>query len=463
MRKNTFRGALALISILILSGCRKQMNSAHMEPVTADSNGYVMTPAGIMPSAKVHAIEPGYQIRIQNGHVFKIHSASGKVIEDFGEWHPSTARISGLKIAAGKPGVQNGAPQPPAGWITYAQWSNTTGQPINYFNTVYQVPAAPATGADGQLVYIFEGLQNAISGSDIMQPVLQWGANLRFGGAYWCIANWYIWAGGSAYSGPEININPGTALEGSITNGGETDGSYSYTSSFVNHPASAMTIAEGNSYTNYNDPNKGKIALPAIPLQAAAFITLEAYHAVSGGFLPEVVHATDYPVPAANMTNIQMGLTNELAPLAWATETTQYAAFGENTVIQSNGADGSGEVDLWFEPFKSPFINGQSDGEVLLYEGSPKASGTITAIPGQSVNVEAYTFAKDQGLTQTVTFQFTTNGVDFIPGGNNITATNSSVTERFIMPSSGTVNWSATYTQTGGSSHLYDGANIHVF
>lgn len=119
-------------------------------------------------------------------------------------------------------------------------------------------------------------------------------------------------------------------------------------------------------------------------------------------------------------------------------------------------------MELFFKYF-APYINGQAGGVVGMYEGSPTASGTITAYAGQTVNVEAYTFAKDQGLTQTVKFQFTTNGVDFITGGNQISATNSSTTAAFIMPSSGTVNWSATYSQIGGGSFRFDGANIHVY
>jgi hypothetical protein len=462
MKKNhLFNGVFALvISSVILPGCSKQVNSSNPDAANPTiANGYVITPEGPILAAHVHRLEPGYHLSIQNGHVLKVHTASGKVMADFGLAHPQTGGPVNQKAVAGGSTNKFIAPQV-AGWITYAQWSNTTGQPIQYFNTACIVPPAPTT-ADNQLIYLFEGLQDAISGSDIMQPVLQWGYNGSFGGSYWCIANWYVYGNNQAViSGPENNIAPGTSLSASLTAAGrQSDGSYNYVSIFNGHPYSAMHITEGNQYKNFYD-TLVLTPLPSIPVQTAAFITLEDYH----NGIPELGQQSDYPaVAAANFTNIQMGLTNELAPLTWSPEITQYAAFGENTVVQSNDVVGNGEVDLWFRGFQSPRINGTAQGYVLLYEGSPTASGTITALAGQSVNVEAYTFAKDQGLTQTVRFSFTTNGIDFIPGGNFITATNSSVTERFIMPATGTVNWSATYTQTGGSSHPYDGANIHVF
>ena len=300
-------------------------------------------------------------------------------------------------------------------------------------------------------------------GATIVQPILQWGYNGVFGAASWTAVNEYVWNGSAdgAYSEPETNVPPGTDLTLSIVyNGQGSDGSYKYTSSIG---TSVLNVSEGNVVSNFY--TNSTVSLPAIPQATTACETLECYQL--NGQDAEVEKQSDYPNAAsANMRNISMYLANgNPAPLSWTTEiNTPIQAFGEHTVVQSNNAVGTGEIlDICFKPLTAPGISG---APVDLYEGRATVSGTITAAPSQVVNVELSTFAKDAGLTQTITFTFTTSLVDFYTGGlggNSETVTNGSVTERFLMPSSGTVNWTATYSQTGGSSHPYDGASVQVF
>lgn len=445
-----------LLLSFIISGCSKELSTNTVKS-SSDTSKYILSPEGPILSSNVHLIETGYHLSVQNGHVVKIHSATGIMSEDFGEMHPNNHE----NIAGGPD--NKAIPAQPSGWITYAQWTNTSSQPFSFFSTDCIVPIAPA-GNNNQLIYIFEGLENTLTGSsiDIIQPILQWGNNNIFGGNSWCIANWYVWNNGTsaAVSEPELNIAPGTSLQSMITyTGQQADGSYNYTSSFVGHPNSALNVTQGDLYNNFNYPGTS-IAIPSVPAQTVAVETLEAYNASTG--TPEVPEASDYPyIASVNMTNIDMGLVNAPAQLTWTPVTTQYAAFGEHTVVESNNSTGSGEVDLYFRTTSAPKING-SGNSIFLYEGNPSASGTITAFPGQTVNVVVTSFDKDVTVTSTTTL--TIPGIDLGGEGPSMTVTgySSSATETFTMPASGSVNWSASYTQVGGSSHPYDGGSIGV-
>jgi hypothetical protein len=442
----------SLLSLIIFSiispACKKAMNDAiAKKTITAPTGtgGYVLTPGGPRLAANVHLIEKGFHIAVQNGHVLKIETATGKVVEDFGlrDAKPDDK----ITTETHDRSANNTVEPVMSGWMAFTQWLNTGNQQINSFSTSMTVPAAP-TENDGQIFYIFEGLQNTVytSATDLIQVVLQYGYNNSFGGDFWTIDNWYIWSSGAVYGTPQTQIPVNTVLQGAITYQPGT--AYSYTSTFTNYPNSELLIVQGEVYQNEQ--------LPAIPEQYEAVETLEAYKSLDN---PELLYQEDYPpVPYISMNDIQLLTGGAPAPLTWTEEVGPDETFGEHSVIISNNSAGSGDVELFFK-YIAPGVTGTTQ----LYEGIPTSSGTITAYPGQTVNVEVYTFAKDQGLTQTVTFRFTTSGVDFISGGNNISATNSSATAAFIMPSSGTVNWSATYSQIGGSSHPYDGADIHVY
>ena len=98
-----------------------------------------------------------------------------------------------------------------------AEWTNTTGHPISYFSTKWIVPPAPATD-NGQLVYLFNGIQQTSSGPFILQPVLQWGVSPAGGGSYWSITNWYVnGMGGIALKGNLVQVNSGDVLRGVMT------------------------------------------------------------------------------------------------------------------------------------------------------------------------------------------------------------------------------------------------------
>jgi hypothetical protein len=85
------------------------------------------------------------------------------------------------------------------GWIESANWTSSVA--IKSMHADFMVPKAP-TSYRGQTVFLFPALEPT-SGSDIIQPVLQYGPSAAGGGEYWAIATWFgggTWQGNYFYS-----------------------------------------------------------------------------------------------------------------------------------------------------------------------------------------------------------------------------------------------------------------------
>jgi hypothetical protein len=246
MKKMNLRSLAASVCVLSLlfTSCVKVQESAKIQTQStvtdATKSGYITTPEGPMLASDVHLMENGSHLNIANGHVYKIESATGRTLADFGELRPA----NGYKLRMPNTSLQQGAKidntagiQPPGtnpGWIVWSQWPSGGGA-ITSLSTSWVIPAGPTNTTDNQLIYIFNGLSDA-AGDNIMQPVLQWGFNGAFGVQKWVIANWYVWPGGSAISYPDSAITAGTTLTGVLTDNGFVNGSYNYTSSFIRVP-----------------------------------------------------------------------------------------------------------------------------------------------------------------------------------------------------------------------------------
>lgn len=192
----------------------------------------------------VHFVEPGYHIGVEEGRLGIIHTASNRVVKDLGVLpHLSKeARLTfRVKPAAKARGVRGLAPITD-GWIVNSEWTNDTGNPISYFKTRWEVPPAPATD-DGQLVYLFNGMQQAASGPFILQPVLQWGSSPAGGGRFWSITSWYVnGEGGVALHGSLKRVNPGDVIEGIMTLTAQEGNEFSYLSSFTGFPTADLAV-----------------------------------------------------------------------------------------------------------------------------------------------------------------------------------------------------------------------------
>jgi hypothetical protein len=317
--------AAILLAGTFLASCNKDARApqptATSTTTASTSEEMVITPAGMMPKSRVHFVEPGTELRVFNNHIQKIESASGRMLQDFGEVtvtddpiHNQTSRSIDLT----HPG--NGVvPKAVNGWAAYTYWSNpTTAKPITSF-TSWTVPAAPSD-AGAQTVFLFNGMQDGeLSTSYIIQPVLQWGTSAAGGGKYWAITNWYV-SSANAFYGTLETVTAGTKLTGVMTETGTTGSNYNYTSVFTGYPA-ASSITASN-----------------VPEAYWAAETLEVY---------SVTKSTMYPdATSMEFSGIQIlqGTTN--ATIKWT------AASGVTTAtpkaVVNSDASPNGEVTIDF-------------------------------------------------------------------------------------------------------------------
>jgi hypothetical protein len=269
---------------------------------TAVSNGFVSTPGGFRRRSDVHMVRSGESVIKRAGASFVMNLANGQLTGS-----------SANGVAVRNPADQTG------GWVTWASWRNATGITISSFATTWVVPATPPTPAS-QLIYFFNGLQNA-AGSEILQPVLQWGTSGAGGGTFWSVASWHVDSQGHAYCTPSIPVNPGDRLTGMMTMSGVfNDGTYNYRCEFANLAGTALMALGTPELTDAEE-------------------TLEAYG---------VTAQTEYPgSPSTAMSQIDLEVGGNPATLAWVSNTMQNPLYGENTAIVSNASPG-GEVDLQY-------------------------------------------------------------------------------------------------------------------
>jgi len=284
--------------------------------------GLVITPGGLRPKSNVHFIEPGHHLSGKDGVFRKIHTASGEVVKEFGAINKGNKnrkilrkRRRPIKSARGL----IGAPQPITDqWIIYSGWMNNSGTPINSFATKWAVPNPPAS-QDNQLIYLFNGLENAAS-NVILQPVLQWGVSPIGGGNYWAIANWYVGApsSGLAFHGPLVEVAPGVNLGGIMTLTAQNGGLFNYNSAFIGYAAD----------------------LPVTDVDELVWAveTLECYG---------LQQFSDYPnSPSTAMGGIEIKVGGNEAAIQW----TPYNAVTDNgqhcTIVSDDSPNG--EVDLCY-------------------------------------------------------------------------------------------------------------------
>jgi hypothetical protein len=260
------------------------------------SDSWVPTPSGLRPQNMVHHVMPG-AIVTELGNSLEIRDIDGHT--EFIRKHPLT---------------RNAVHE--SGWLTYAGWTNDSGSPIKTFQTTWVVPPAPTTD-DGQLIYLFDGLQPGFGEGSILQPVLQWGASPAGGASSWAVASWYVSPEGEMTHSDLIPVTSGQSLVGVMTlvNSGST---FSYTSEF-----------EGINGTSLSIENVAELKW--------ATETLEVYH---------TNQCSDYPSGDVAFSSIGIAtLSGSLTPLNW-TSYTVASDCGEHTNIVSNSPS-AGEVDIY--------------------------------------------------------------------------------------------------------------------
>lgn len=194
----------------------------------------------------------------------------------------------------------------PGGWQSWTDWRNAGQTPVSTFVATWRVPPAP-TVANGQLIYLFNGLQDA-QGAHILQPVLQWGFSPARGSGYaWGLAS--FWVGGKTdpmFCTEWVPVAPGTPVTGRMTVAPEGGGLFSCTCEFDGYPGTLLTAE----------------SLPAL---VDCTLTLEAYNAGRNAPYPQIA-GTDFTA-----VGIATGAT---------TPAVRWTRYGAATV----NADGSVEV-----------------------------------------------------------------------------------------------------------------------
>jgi hypothetical protein len=442
----------------VFSACNK-MKDAPLVPPVAKSSGdssLVLTPDGYVPAYKVHHIQKGYALMRKGGHMLKVESKSGAIIEDYGEIHsPATTSSSTTMTTLGGAGKTARGVLPATenlGWVTNTIWENTSSSPIVYFITAWPVPNLPTTTTDGQTIFFFNGLGPSNGGS-IAQPVLQWGLSAAGDANGWGIANWYVWGDNDHAISDLITVQPGTPLEGAITYTGQNStGSYDYTSTFYNLTTNTaydntLTIIEGD------DPSG--FIIPVVPQLVYAYETLEAYNSegVNGGY--GVVQASDYPAGQnfLNMYDILINVGGTVTSDPTWTVVNNNPLHGESTDLtpKLNNSTNGGQA-VWIYWHSVPTIGGAT----FVPLTTSSTSYTITGYPGTVVNIELTANSIILGLgggresgTTTATITATTSGVTFSNGSTSITSTNGSAYYTVTMPASGSFTVNASYTSTG--------------
>jgi hypothetical protein len=169
-------------------------------------DGYVITPFGYFhPSCVLHVAEG--ETVLADGRILQHADGTFENIPACQYLHYAA---SGEILNAGAAKIESPTIN---GWVEYASATISTSFGEIAANTV--VPSAPTTIA-GQILYFFPGLEDLHDVVSILQPVLQYGYNGRFGGNDWVIASWNCCPSGTADYSTPVSVTPGDVIEGTV-------------------------------------------------------------------------------------------------------------------------------------------------------------------------------------------------------------------------------------------------------
>lgn len=203
-----------VVSSVAALGCSGAGESPSQQSASAIS-------LNLHPASKALAAHPDY-VLIPNGvfaHKDCVHSVgAGDVVDNLGniQKKDGTVQVVDLctqrEIDARADGQGRGSAVQAAtdnGWTEAAVWNAPSA--VGQFESEFHVPAAPSN-FDGQLIYIFPGLQG---GGAILQTVIQYGNNGAWGGEYWSMNTWAGGGGeygGNYYFGNAVSVNTGDEI-----------------------------------------------------------------------------------------------------------------------------------------------------------------------------------------------------------------------------------------------------------
>lgn len=351
----------ALLAVLFVSACTEISSPRHPDGSRLAASGaavpagYVITPIGMVAESLVHPIQQGDYLDGRGGRM-RERSQGGNLVADLGAYDTlggGQARVLPRKAAMS--GQASFIPALGTGWITDAYWNRPAGHAITRDTAKWVVPAAPSAN-DGQLIYLFNGIQQSQA---ILQPVLQWGANGSFGGSYWSATCWYVWWANNTWQARYIPIilrlNPGDTVIGVVD-------------------SASGGMACSDSASEYASQGYGTMTVTNVPEMPQAIVTLEADALQSCADYPNAVSTPFY--------GMNIGTHGGTQSLNWTPED-RVIDCQQHSVVVSNSNPG-GEVDLYYR--NPPLTTGVSGPSVVTTKGS----NTWTATP--SGGTGSYTY-----------------------------------------------------------------------
>jgi hypothetical protein len=166
---------------------------------------YVITPFGYFHASCVRQLAEGDILR----HDLKTIQHVNGTSESMHVCAFAHFRITGEKVAANVAGVE--PPTISHAWVEYTSVRTSTSS-YGELSANWDVPPAPSA-YDGQVVYLFPGLEDYKDVVTILQPVLGW--NSDFSKA-WGIASWNCCASGTVYESTPKRVNSGDNIFGTM-------------------------------------------------------------------------------------------------------------------------------------------------------------------------------------------------------------------------------------------------------
>lgn len=238
---------LGLIASAMLVGCSDRSPAApeaSNAPLTENGStspgsDYVATPAGWFHQSCVHEIPNNARV-----------GANGNVTREDGTHFQTPACAYSSVSTVPKPGQETSfLPPSDNGWVEYGFTQLGSGT-FHSLTARWKVPPHLPSGSYSgtQTFYSFPGLQN---GTYIIQPVIQYGYNGRFGGSYWMASSWRCNTGSDCLHGTPINVSPGDSVYGTVTGSGCSGGTCTWaivTVDVTKNTRSTWTITDVDNY-----------------------------------------------------------------------------------------------------------------------------------------------------------------------------------------------------------------------
>lgn len=177
-------------------------------PATVPAD-FVVTPFGYFHPSCVHHLAKGDVLLQDEGAV----QHADRTYENFEECPYPHFDADGTKFVGNALPGRDGTVEPPTighSWIVDAETTISTS--YGRLEATWGVPAGP-TNLDGQTIYFFPGLEQAVGEKTILQPVLGWNAD--FANA-WGIASWNCCVNGGANEATPSPVNSGDVIYGTI-------------------------------------------------------------------------------------------------------------------------------------------------------------------------------------------------------------------------------------------------------